>query len=166
MPIVGHGDIASVLTDRPDRLYFVSGVSNSRELRESEYQREKDLLLAQDRSQHLVYVSSLCIFYAETRYARHKLEMEGLIRDNFPKHTIMRLGNIAWGENPHTLINFMRNRRKEGEPLEVQDTFRFVVEKNEFLYWVALIPDFTCEMNVPGQMLRVSEIVEKYVDAK
>jgi hypothetical protein len=43
MPIVGNGDIASVLVDYPNRLFFASGVSNSLETREEEYQKEKDL---------------------------------------------------------------------------------------------------------------------------
>ena len=54
MPIVGHGDIASVLSDREDRIYFASGVSNSQETRESEYAREKTLLLQQEKIRHLV----------------------------------------------------------------------------------------------------------------
>ena len=62
MPIIGHGDIASVLSDREDRIYFARGVSNSRETRESEYAREKTLLLQQEKIRHLVYFTSLSIF--------------------------------------------------------------------------------------------------------
>ena len=47
--IIGHGDIASALSNRKDRLYFASGVSNSSEIRESEYRREINLLLKQNR---------------------------------------------------------------------------------------------------------------------
>lgn len=45
--ILGNGDIASALrpVDRPDRLFFASGVSNSSETRLSEFNRERDLLL-------------------------------------------------------------------------------------------------------------------------
>jgi len=39
--IVGSGDVASVLKDREDRVYFASGVSNSSETDESEYQRKR-----------------------------------------------------------------------------------------------------------------------------
>jgi hypothetical protein len=35
--IIGHGDIASVILDRIDRLYFASGVSNSAETDERAY---------------------------------------------------------------------------------------------------------------------------------
>src|SRR4029077_11085960 len=108
--IIGDGDIASALTDREDRLYFASGVSNSQEKRRSEYEREKKLLLSQDRHRHLVYFSSLSIFYTDTLYAQHKRRMESIIRKRFPHYTIVRLGNITWGTNPHTIINYFRAR--------------------------------------------------------
>jgi hypothetical protein len=38
--IVGRGDIASVLNDREGVTFFVSGVSNSNETRDSEFMRE------------------------------------------------------------------------------------------------------------------------------
>jgi nucleoside-diphosphate-sugar epimerase len=163
--ISGHGDIASVLTDRPDRLYFASGVSNSQEIRESEYQREKDLLtsvVSECRDRQLVYFGTLAVFYSDTRYTRHKLEMEAMVKE-LPHFAIMRLGNITWGTNPHTLINTLRNQMKEGEPIEIRDTYRYVVEKDEFLHWVNLIPTWNCEMNVTAQRMKVSEIVKKYV---
>ena len=136
MPIIGHGDIASVLTDREDRIFFASGVSNSQETRESAYLREKTLLLAQEKIRHLVYFSSLSIFYSDTRYAQHKLEMETLVKANFPRYAIIRLGNITWGTNPHTIINSFRARIQKHEPLTIRDAYRYVVDKNEFLYWV------------------------------
>ena len=162
--IKGEGDIAQVLReiDRPDRLFFASGVSNSRETRESEYEREVRTLLSQDRRQHLVYFGSLSVFYADGRYQQHKKNMERIVKD-LPSHTIVRLGNIDWGDNPNTLINSLRAKKARGETLEIQDTYRYIVNKDEFLYWVSLIPDWNCEMNIPGQRMKVSEVVEKYV---
>lgn len=161
--IIGNGDIASVLKDRKDRLYFVSGVSNSQEIRESEYQREINLLLSQDKSKHLVYCSSLCVFYSDTRYAQHKKQMEILIKVNFPYYTIIRIGNITWGKNPNTLINHLRNQAEKGESLKIKDTYRYIIDKEEFLYWVNMIPEWSCEMNITGQRLTIKEIVNKYV---
>jgi len=159
--IVGSGDIASAIIDREGLLFFASGVSNSQETRESEYQREKDLLLEQDRSKHLVYFGSLSIFYSEGRYAKHKKEVEDLVKENFERHTIMRLGNIVWGNNPHTIINYFRNRIKEGKSLEIQDTYRYIVDKEEFQYWIGMIPEWSCEMNVPGKRMSVVEIANE-----
>lgn len=165
--IVGNGDIGRLLKEEvkvmPDLVFFVSGVSNSQEVRESEYQREKDLLLQQDRDKRLVYVSSLSIFYGDTRYTRHKREMEELIKEEFSRYTIFRLGNITWGDNPHTIINNLKSRVDNQEPIEIYDTHRYVVEPNEFLHWISLIPDFNCEINVPGERMKVRELVKRYV---
>lgn len=161
--IIGHGDLASVLVDRPDRCYFASGVSNSQETRESEYQREKNLLMGQPLDAHLVYFSSLSVFYADTRYAKHKRQMEKLVRYMFRSYTIVRLGNISWGTNPHTLLNHLRARAAAGLALDIQDTYRYVIDKPEFLHWMGLIPAWPCEMNLPGRRMTVRQIVDEFV---
>ena len=165
--IIGHGDIAKVLNDTmrvhtQDFIFFASGVSNSQETRESEYTREFDLLLQQDTSKHLVYFSSLSIFYSDTRYARHKKQMEEVIKSRFKHYTIIRIGNIDWGTNPHTIINFIRNKIINNEKFEVQNVFRYVVSADEFTHWIDLIPDWNCEMNIPGRRMLVKEIVKEY----
>ena len=163
--IVGNGDIASALKDREDRLYFASGVSNSQETRRSEYEREKKLLLTQDKYRHIVYFSSLSIFYSDSLYAQHKKRMEQLVKKRFRHYTIIRLGNIAWGKNPHTIINFFKNQVKRGEKLEIRNTYRYVIDKDEFLHWINLIPDWNCEMNLTGTRMTIKELVNKYVYA-
>ncbi len=157
--ILGHGDIASALVDRPDRLYMAAGVSNSQCDDEAEYDREIALLEAQDTKNHLVYFSSLALFYGDTRYVRHKYQMEKLIKTWFPRYTIIRIGNITWGSNPHTLINYL----KAHPEAEIRDEYRFVVDQDEFLYWIGLIPSFSCEMNIPGRRLKVAQIKAEYV---
>jgi len=166
--VVGHGDIARVINweveGRPDLLFFASGVSNSQETRESEYQREKDLLLEQPRDRRLVYFGSLSIFYSQGRYAQHKREMEELVMQEFPEYCIVRLGNIDWGNNPHTLINHFRNCVATGEPITIRDTDRYIVDQGEFLHWIEMIPrGFNCEMNIPGRRMPVKEIFKEYV---
>lgn len=160
--IIGHGDIASALKDRKDKVFFASGVSNSQEKRESEYRREKNLLLKQDRRLHIVYFSSLAVLYGKNRYVQHKREMESLIKQEFPRYTVMRIGNITWGTNPHTLINYFRHQLKTGKPIKIQDTYRYIIDKDEFLHWIGLIPDWSCEMNITGRRMKVSEIVDEY----
>lgn len=160
--IIGKGDIAKVLKDKKGFLYFASGVSNSGETRESEYKREKDLLLKQNKKLHVVYFSSLAVFCLQNRYVRHKIEMEELIKKNFKHYTIMRLGNITWGKNPNTLINFLRNRIKKKLKLEIQPVYRYIIDKKEFLHWIDLIPEWNSEMNITGERLLVKDVVKKY----
>lgn len=162
--IIGNGDIAGVIPDKVGYLFFASGVSNSKEKRESEYTREKTLLLSQNKKAHLVYFGSLCIFYnPTTRYAQHKREMESLVKKHFRNYTIVRIGNIDWGKNPHTLINFFKNEIHQGRKITIADTYRFIVDKEEFLYWIELIPEYNCEINIPGKRMKVLDVVKKYV---
>lgn len=168
--IIGNGDIATALReiDQPDRIFFASGVSNSAETRGSEFLREVRLLrtcFAANPSKRLIYFSSLSVFYADTAYAFHKQSMESLVR-MAGRWTIIRLGNIDWGTNPHTLINYLRDRAKKGLPLEIQDVYRYVVDRDEFLHWMNLIPDWNCELNIPGRRMKVAEIVKEYVEQR
>jgi hypothetical protein len=162
--IIGHGDIATALesADRKDLLFFASGVSNSREERYTEFKREIDLLRAQDPEVHTVYFSSLCIFYADSHYAFHKQQMEQIVKHRFKKYTIIRLGNITWGTNPHTIINYFRNRIKRNQRIDIKDVYRYIIDKDEFLYWITMIPDFSCEMNITGKRMLVKDIVKEY----
>lgn len=165
MPIVGTGDIASAIIDRPDRLYFAAGVSFSGETRESEYMRERQLLKQQPRDAHLVYFSSLSIYSANGRYQQHKRMMEEHVRQWFPLHAIVRIGNVTFGNhNPHTLINHLRARHAAGLPLDIQDVYRYVIGVDEFRAWLDRIPDtHPVEFNCLGRRLKVAQIVQEYV---
>lgn len=162
--IIGNGDIAKTLKviDRDDIVFFASGVSNSQETRESEYKRELDLLLEQDKTRHIVYFSSLCIFYSNTRYSEHKKQAEACLRAYFERYTIVRIGNITWGDNPHTLINYFKNRIKNNENLVIKDEYRYLIDQHQFIHWVKMIPSWNCEMNITGDMVKVQHIAEKY----
>lgn len=156
--VIGAGDIASVLP-KNDLHFFASGVSNSREKRESEYEREVMLLMRQPREAHLVYFSSLAIFYSDTTYTRHKLRMEAIVK-TWNTHTIVRLGNITWGNNPKTLINYLRKHPKA----EIRDEVRYITDKEEFLHWIGLIPEWNCELNITGRRMTIQEIKNEFTN--
>jgi nucleoside-diphosphate-sugar epimerase len=152
--IIGSGDIASVLTDREDVIFFVSGVSNSKETRESEFEREKMLLYNTPKDKHLIYISTLSVYYQKTPYTEHKLEMERLISAYFPSFTIFRIGNITWGKNPNTFINYL----KAHPDAERKPVWRYLVDKEEFLHWIDLAPIPGREiMNITGKMIWVPQ---------
>ena len=165
--VVGNGAIAETLRDvDKDFLFFASGVADSSERRESEFYREIDLLLSQDRSKHIVYFSSLCIFTdPKSRYSKHKIEMEDLVR-GFIRHTIVRIGNPDWVTNPHQLVPFLKEKIKSGKPFKVFDEYRHLLTRDEFLYWMNLIPEWNCEINITGERLKVNEIVERLKEEK
>lgn len=160
--IIGSGDIGSVLKDREDVLFFASGVSNSAETRKSEFNREFNLLMNQDWNKHLVYFSSLSIYYSGSDYTRHKISMEHNIRFYFKNYTICRIGNIDWGCNPNTLINYLTRKISNDEPYEVKEVYRHIISKDEFLYWMDLIPvGLKNEMNIPGRRVFVPDLVKE-----
>jgi hypothetical protein len=163
--IVGKGDIASVLPDRKDLMFFASGVSNSQETNPEAFKRERELLMKQDKFSHLVYFSTLSIYAKESPYTKHKQLMEHLVKSFFQTYTIIRIGNITWGSNPNTFINNYKKCMGDGTPFHVDDVYRYIVDEEEFLYWINLIPNWSTEMNVPGRRMKVREILKKYGNA-
>lgn len=155
--IIGAGDISSAIIDREDITFFASGVSNSRETNNDEFIREMRLLMNQPINKHFVYFSSLSIYYGEkTPYIGHKKHMEAIIKALFTSYTIIRIGNISWGKNPDTLINYL----KAHPEAEIQKVYRHIVDKDEFQYWLNLIPvGQKNEMNIPGKMVWVPDLV-------
>ena len=159
--IIGKGNIARVLEDRDDVVFFASGVSNSSCKDEKEYQREFNLLKTVPTDQHVVYFSNLGIYYKEDRYTQHKKEIEEYIRNNYKSYTIVRIEVCEWVTTPHTILNFFKNQLNQGiEPI-IQDTTRYVLSLDEFLYWVRMIKfGIRNEMNILGRKMTVAEIVE------
>jgi len=167
--VIGNGDIAKQLwqSDKPFITFFASGVSNSQQQDEMEYEREANLLLKQPKDQHLVYFSSLCIYYSQTRYAQHKVNTERLIKETFQTYTIVRLGNITWGKNTHTIINFFKWQHHIGKEPYIKNEQRFLISEMEFRYWMQHLPiGIKNEMNIPGEMVSVNEIWRRVQDGK
>lgn len=160
MPIIGSGDIAQALKelDRPDIILFASGVSNSKCVTGESFMRERELLAIQKYGQHLVYFSSLSIYYENSAYTDHKIMVEREVQ-LFKSYTIIRLGNITWGSNPNTIINYFKSCYTKGIQPELQDTYRHLVTRQEFEYWIKKIrPGANDIMNIPGEFIHVKEI--------
>lgn len=117
--IIGNGLIANSLKniDSVEYLFFASGVSNSLETRNSEFEREfallKNSIEANDNSK-LVYFSTLSVndqSKKDSHYVLHKLEIEEYIKNSCKNYLILRIGNIVGkGGNPNTLFNFLKNQ--------------------------------------------------------
>jgi len=160
--IIGRGDIASVLNDREGATFFVSGVSNSNETRESEFLREMELLNKQDKTKCLFYLSSIAVddMSKNSQYLQHKRKMELLIKSNFENYNIIRIGNITWGSNPNTFINYIKNKKNKGEPVEIKDEYKYVIDKEQLILLTDNLPltgqNTIC---VFGRMAKVAELV-------
>lgn len=162
--IVGRGDIASVLNDREGVIFFVSGVSNSSEIRDSEFMREIELLDKQDRTKCLFYFSSISVDdtqkVSSNKYLQHKLRMEMLIKSNFKNYNIIRIGNITWGTNPNTFINYIKNKKSKGEFVQIKDEYKYIIDRDQLVMLTNNLPligqNTIC---VFSRMAKVSELV-------
>jgi uncharacterized protein YbjT (DUF2867 family) len=154
MPIIGNGDIASVLKDRLGITFLASGLSNSSNVTYADFCRERNLI-ERYRNNHVVYFSSLCIYYSDSDYAKYKRELEAYVIQKCNSYTIVRIGNISWGKNPNTLLNYM----KAHPEAERRDETRYIVDKEEFLHWIDKIRPYTNDiMNIPGKRINANEL--------
>ena len=160
--IVGKGDIASILNDREGATFFASGVSKSTETNESEFWREIQLLDSQDKSKCIFYFSSIAIddITKNSDYLAHKRKMELFIKSNFENYNIIRIGNITWGNNPNTFINYIKNKIKKGEPVEIKDEFKYLIDKEQLILLTDNLPLIGQNtISVFGRMAKVKELV-------
>lgn len=173
--IIGTGDIASVINDRPEILFLAAGVSNSKETNKESFWREKQLILEHlNTDKHIVYFSTMAsVFYLPMftdktyLYVKHKKEMEHLIRKNAKSFTIVRIGNITWGENPNTLINFIKAKLKNNEEFEVKNEYRYLVHQNTFVnYLDSIIPGTKEISTIFDDKITVQEIANQLAHNK
>jgi hypothetical protein len=161
--IVGKGDIASILNDREGAIFFASGVSKSTETNESEFWREIELLDKQDKTKCLFYFSSITLDDMSkigNKYLAHKRRMEILVKSNFENYNIIRIGNISWGSNPNTFINYIKNKIKNGEPVEIKDEFKYLIDKEQLLLLTDNLPLVGQNtISVFGRMAKVNELI-------
>jgi len=162
--IIGRGDIASILNDRDGAIFFASGVSNSSEIRQSEFKRELDLLSKQDKSKCIFYFSSIAIDNKEkfevSKYLQHKKQMEDYIKENFKNYNIIRIGNITWGSNPNTFLNYLKNKIKNNESVYISDEYKFMIDKNELLAITNTLPIIAQnQLSVFGKMIKVKDLI-------
>lgn len=153
--IIGNGDVAKALNNRDGFIFFASGVSNSNEKRMTEFEREEHLLSQFFGTDFcLVYFSSISIYLKQSEYTAHKLMMEDLVRQEFRNHCIIRLGNITWGENPNTFINYI----KAHPEAEIRDEWKFMINEQQFVLITDNIPRFgKHEISVFGEMKKVKD---------
>lgn len=120
--IIGNGMLAKAFahykTDN-DILIFASGVSNSKDVSEKSYDRERKLLqetILRYADKKIIYFSTGSILDEEqinSFYVKHKLRMEELIVKQCAQFTIFRLTNpIGKTNNKHTILNYLSNQIK------------------------------------------------------
>ena len=134
--IIGNGMLANSLRpfDEENIIIFASGVSNSLETKDSEFEREILLLrstVEKFPNKKLIYFSTCSIYdlsKVESPYVMHKLKVEEIISKICPQYTIFRVGNaVGSGGNPNTLINFLENSIRNGQVISLHNKARRVL---------------------------------------
>ncbi len=148
--IVGNGLIAKTLSEinHEKCLIFASGVSNSKEEEKSVFNRETELLLAQKKSQLLIYFSTCSITdssIAKTGYIKHKIHLENLIKKEFPHYLILRLPTLVGKTtNPHTFFNYMKSKIINNEEVIVyKNAWRYLLDADDLKVIIPILTRFT-----------------------
>ena len=141
--IVGKGMVAGALKDISgwdNDIIFSSGVSNSGEKNEKNFQKEVDLVksnLARLTSNgSFVYFSTTSIFNPLKKsnpYVLHKLKIEKLINDSNLNYLIIRLPNlVGTSANPNTLTNYFADSIRLGRAINLnQKAFRHLIDTSD-----------------------------------
>ena len=130
--VIGKGLIGSnfksVAHLLEDVVIFSSGVSNSYEKLESNFTREKDLLLNtlnNHKNLKIIYFSSILVNNSNSPYYQHKLNMEKLIKNNSNNYLIIRLPQlIGYNGNKNTLVNGLKYSIINGIEIHIYDTIK------------------------------------------
>ncbi len=165
--IVGKGQIFELLQGKwfsvtPFYTTFAAGVG-SHETKNSEFEREELLLLNQNYDTHLIYFSTLAIYYPGklSPFATHKLAMEEKIKKLWKKYTIIRLGDLTWSKKSTSLLNDIRHRLANNLAIECKDEYRYLTTKEDLLLWLVNFRQGERDtINVPSKAMKIVDIIE------
>jgi UDP-2-acetamido-2,6-beta-L-arabino-hexul-4-ose reductase len=138
--VVGNGLIAKSFTmfnGEKNIVIFASGVSDSKCIEVSEFERERNLLLSMDRTKKIVYFSTYSISDGSEKneYIKHKIHMEFLVENNFEDWLILRLPTVVgYGGNDKNFFNYISSRLKDHLPINVyESTYRSLIDVDDLL---------------------------------
>ena len=124
MEIIGNGLISKAFKKtnfNNNFIVFASGVSNSRNKNDLNFQKEFNLLketLNKFKYKHIIYFSTCSLNDPEiTKYKEHKKKIESYIIDNCGLYSIFRLPQIVGVVNNNTLISYLIRNLKYGNKI-------------------------------------------------
>lgn len=183
--IIGNGLIATAFTNEDiflnnDYVIFASGVSNSREMDDKQFNRESELLYSaiySNKEKRIVYFSTCSISdKIVTPYISHKLKMENMITQFADKYNIFRLSQVAGNSsNNNLLLNYMISRINSGGYFELwEGSKRNIVDVDDVVKIVKLvllsekyhnqILDVTSPYTI--DIIDIVELIEKFLKIK
>lgn len=135
--VVGNGMLANRFEKygNDKKIVFASGVSNSKNTKEENFQRELKLLnetIESNPGKPIVYFSTCSIDDNDLKsspYVLHKLASENLIKGKAEKFFIFRISNVAGvSNNPYTLLNYFIFNILQNHPLTIwKNAYRNII---------------------------------------
>ena len=171
--IIGRGLIAKAFekySNDDNVIIFSSGVSNSLETRDSEFEREESLLksnLFLDKK--FIYFSTVSVVDGSLKspYINHKIKMEKIISDNHNNYLIFRLP-IVVGNNANkiTFFNSLKDKINNNEELKVFSVGRYLIDIDDLSETLPTLIDEQSEKNKTlnicfDNFSSVKEIIER-----
>jgi len=172
--VIGNGLLASYFKsyiNNNDVLVFASGVSDSKESRAEQFDRERNLLtqtINSHQNKKFIYFST-CGMYdpdtANTPYTNHKLHMEELIQRVHSNYLVFRLPQVVGMQgNKNNIINYLYECISENKLITVWDkTIRYIIDVEDVFRIVDYIVTNSIFkndiINVVSKPSRVIEIV-------
>ena len=153
--VVGNGLISKSFIDyinNTDYLIFASGVSNSKEDRDSEFERELNLI-KENINTHSKFIYFSTINNGDSKYFLHKRNMEKYIIDNSNNYLIFRLPNVVGnGGNVKNIFNYLNIKIINDEFIKVQNVTRSLVDIDD----IKKICEYC--FNLKNKILNISNI--------
>jgi len=178
--VVGSGMLAKAFSSyikNENVVIYASGVSNSSENSDENFQREIGLLescIQENKHSLIVYFSTCSVnddSLKETKYVQHKKFIEEYIQNNTQKFIIFRLPIvIGYAKNNSTLFNFLKEKLSSNQDVFIQkNAYRYLVDIEDVSYVLSKIIDskefLNCIIDVSFSkkisVLEISKIIKK-----
>jgi len=151
-------------------VFFASGVSDSKQESEREFERERTLLvqsIENSVANHFFYFSTCSIFdpsLADSSYILHKKRMEEIVLSK-PNGRVIRLPNIVGPKgNPANLVNYLTHAIRLSNPIKIQrHATRYLLGVDEMNTLLQGVVDHGMQQGVvsliPPRNIKVTRIV-------
>lgn len=152
--IIGRGLIAKAFekyNNNDNIIIFSSGVSNSLETRDVEFEREESLLKSNLLlNKKFIYFSTVSVVDGSLKspYINHKIKMEKIISENHNNYLIFRLP-IVIGNNANkiTFFNSLKDKINNNEELRVFSVGRYLIDIDDLSETLPTLIDDYSEKN-------------------
>jgi hypothetical protein len=139
-------------------IIFASGVSNSKETNNNDFNREIELIskvIDENKNLKFIYFSCVLVNIVDNDYFKHKLNVESIIKQKSNNYLIFRIPQIIGNAgNKNNLVNYFKKSIKNGDELEVfNETKRALIDVDDLVKIISY-----CKSKISCNTLIISDI--------